>query len=105
MLSSFPHFVLTALCPITFLDFNTQPHDPAHHALRHKTSTGIVWMFAHLPLLAFVLVFGVSVKSVLYLNRDWGTAVITLRHWEFMSLPIMLLFWTIEFIKMTHSGL
>jgi hypothetical protein len=86
-------------------DFNTQPHNPDHHALRQESGLGFIWQAAHLPLLAFVLIFGVSIKSILYINNHWEAGEIDLLHYLFVALPTMLLFWQIEFIKISHSGM
>ena len=61
-------------------------------------------MFAHVPMLAFILIFGVSFKAILYLNEDLGKGRLTLKYALFMAFPCTLLYWNIEFIKLTHSG-
>ena len=55
-------------------------------------------------MLAFILIFGVSFKAILFENEDLGKAKLTLKYALFMAVPCTLLYWTIEFIKLTHSG-
>lgn len=100
--SHLPLLIQPSLSPSS--DFNTQPHNPKGHALRRKVSTGVMWTMAHLPLCVFVLLFGVSIKKVFYINTTLHEGKISFQSFLLMALPCMLVFWTIEFIKLTHTG-
>ena len=79
---------------------HTQPFHPVGHALRRNTITGYLWQALHLPFLCCLLIFGVSLKVMLYLDD----APLTDYYAWMMSGPLAAGLVLLSLIKQSHTG-